>query len=48
MTMDLHHMHLFAAEIGVTVEWWCRGAIHHLGVRVADLRAVWQRLLAQG
>ena len=74
MTMDLHHVHLFAAEIGATVEWWCRhmdarvlfdgklagarnvflgigtgrlhiydqvprdrgrGAIHHLGVRVA-------------
>jgi len=25
-----------------------RGAVHHLGVRVADLREVWRRLQAQG
>jgi catechol 2,3-dioxygenase-like lactoylglutathione lyase family enzyme len=25
-----------------------RGAIHHLGIKVADLRGVWQRLQAEG
>ena len=25
-----------------------RGAIHHIGIKVADLRGVWQRLQAEG
>lgn len=30
MAIDLHHAHLFAADIDATVAWWCR----HLGARV--------------
>jgi catechol 2,3-dioxygenase-like lactoylglutathione lyase family enzyme len=87
MAMDLHHTHLFAANIDATVAWWCqhmgatvlfdgvlagarnvflgvgtgrlhvydqaprdrgRGAVHHLGIKVGNLREVWQRLQASG
>lgn len=87
MSLDLHHVHLFASEIDTTIEWWCRhmdarvtyddelagarnvflavgsgrlhiydqpprdsgrGAIHHLGIRVAGLREMWRRLQAEG
>ncbi len=87
MTIDLHHVHVFASDMDATVSWWCRhlgarvlsdeilagarnvflsvgsgrlhvydqpprdsgrGAVHHLGVRVADLRAVWRRLQEGG
>lgn len=85
--MDLHHAHIFASDMDVTLAWWCghlgarvlfdrelagarnvligvgrgriniydqapreqaRGPIHHLGVRVKDFDAVWQRLQAGG
>jgi len=87
MTMDLHHVHVFANDIDATIDWWSRhlgakvvfdaklagarnvfvtvgtgrlhiydqapkdrgrGAIHHLGIKVADLRRAWQRLQAEG
>jgi catechol 2,3-dioxygenase-like lactoylglutathione lyase family enzyme len=87
MSIDLHHVHVFASNIDATIEWWCRhmcakvilddklagarnvllavgtgrlnvydqpprdrccGAIHHLGVRVTNLREVWRRLQVQG
>jgi catechol 2,3-dioxygenase-like lactoylglutathione lyase family enzyme len=87
MSIDLHHVHVFASDINATIEWWChhlgakvqfdgdlagsrnvflavgagrmniydqaprdgdRGAVHHLGVRVKNLRDVWRRLQAQG
>ena len=87
MSLDLHHVHVFASNIDTTVEWWCqlmrakilfdnelagarnvflavgtgrlhiydqaprdrgRGAIHHLGIKVANLRDVWRGLQAQG
>jgi catechol 2,3-dioxygenase-like lactoylglutathione lyase family enzyme len=87
MSIDLHHVHLFARDIEVTTNWWCRhlgakvvfdgelagarsvfmtlgggrvhvydqpprdqgrGAIHHLGIRVANLRDEWKRLQSQG
>jgi catechol 2,3-dioxygenase-like lactoylglutathione lyase family enzyme len=85
--MDLHHAHIFASDIGRTLDWWTRhlgarvlfdgvfagsrnvligvgtgriniydqpprdrgrGPVHHLGVRVANLRAEWDRLQAEG
>jgi catechol 2,3-dioxygenase-like lactoylglutathione lyase family enzyme len=85
--LDLHHAHLFASDIDVTIQWWRRhmdakvifddelagvrnvflavgtgrlhiydqsprdrgrGGIHHLGIKVANLRDVWRRLQAQG
>ena len=85
--MDLHHVHIFASNIGATIAWWSehmgarvlndamlagsrnvllgvgsgriniydqpprdsgRGAVHHLGVRVDDLRTEWERLQAAG
>jgi catechol 2,3-dioxygenase-like lactoylglutathione lyase family enzyme len=87
MSLDLHHVHLFASNIDATIEWWCRhmgakllfdnelagarnvfpavgtgrlhiydqaprdrgrGAIHHLGIKVENLRDVWRGLQAQG
>ncbi len=87
MSLDLHHVHLFASNIDATIEWWCRhmcakvlfddelagarnvflaigtgrlhiydqaprdrghGAIHHLGIKVGNLRDVWRGLQAQG
>ena len=87
MTIDLHHVHIFASDITATIAWWCRymnarilldqplagtrnvllaigtgrlniydqapknqasGAIHHIGVRIRNLRDVWQRLQADG
>ena len=87
MSLDLHHVHLFASNIDATIEWWCRhmrakvlfdnelagarnvflavgtgrvhiydqaprdrgrGAIHHLGIKVGNLREVWRGLQAQG
>jgi catechol 2,3-dioxygenase-like lactoylglutathione lyase family enzyme len=87
MSLDLHHVHLFASNIDATIEWWCRhmcakvlfdnelagarnvflaigtgrlhiydqaprdrghGAIHHLGIKVGNLRDVWRGLRAQG
>lgn len=87
MTIDLHHVHIFASDIAATIAWWrrhmnaqilldqqlagtrnvllaigtgrlniydkaprdqARGAIHHIGVRVGNLRDVWRRLQADG
>jgi catechol 2,3-dioxygenase-like lactoylglutathione lyase family enzyme len=87
MSLDFHHVHLFASDIDATIEWWCRlmrakvlfdnelagarnvflavgsgrlhiydqaprdrgrGAIHHLGIKVGNLRDVWRGLQAQG
>jgi len=87
MSLDLHHVHVFASDIDASIQWWCRhmdakvifdeelagarnvflavgtgrlhiydhapsdhgrGAVHHLGIKVANLRTVWQRLQAQG
>lgn len=87
MSLDLHHVHIFASDIDASIEWWRRhmdakvifddelagarnvflavgsgrlhlydqaprergrGAVHHLGIRVAGLRDVWRRLLRQG
>src|SRR6266516_1349656 len=87
MSIDRHHVHLFASNIDATSEWWCRhmcakvlfdnelagarnaflavgtgrlhiydqaprdrgrGAIHHLGIKVGNLRDVWRGLQAQG
>lgn len=30
MSFDLHHVHLFASNIDVTIQWWCR----HLEAKV--------------
>jgi catechol 2,3-dioxygenase-like lactoylglutathione lyase family enzyme len=85
MTIDLHHVHIFASDVEKTITWWCqhldakvlfdgdlagarnvliavgtgrlniydqpprdggRGAVHHLGIRVAGLRGLWERLRA--
>ena len=85
--MDLHHVHIFASDMDVTLGWWqrhlgacvlydgvlagsrnvligvgagriniydqsprrrARNAMHHIGVRVAGLRDVWQRLVTHG
>lgn len=85
--MDLHHVHLFASDMGVTLGWWQRhlgarvlfdgrlagsrnvligvgtgriniydqpprdggrGGVHHIGVRVGGLAAVWSKLQADG
>jgi catechol 2,3-dioxygenase-like lactoylglutathione lyase family enzyme len=87
MTIDLHHVHIFASDVEKTITWWCehldakvlfdgdlagsrnvliavgtgrlniyeqsprdggRGAVHHLGIRVAGLRELWKRLQASG
>ena len=87
MSLDLHHAHVFATDIGATVSWWCqhmgakvffddelagarnvflavgtgrlhiydqnprdrgRGVVHHLGIKVDNLRDVWLHLQAQG
>src|SRR5262249_17788544 len=87
MSLDLHHVHVFASNIAATIEWWCqhmgakvlfddvlagsrnvflavgtgrlhiydrapsdrgRGAIHHLGIKVSNLRDVWRGLQGKG
>lgn len=87
MSLDLHHVHVFASNIDETIHWWRRhmdakiifddelagarnvflavgsgrlhlydeaprdrgrGSVHHLGVKVANLRDEWQRLQLQG
>lgn len=85
--MDLHHAHIFANDLQVTLGWWTRhlgarvlhdgvfagsrnvligvgtgrinvydqppgdrgrGPVHHLGVRVRNLRDEWDRLRQEG
>lgn len=85
--IDLHHVRIFASDMGATLSWWQRhlgarilfdgpmagsrnvligvgtgriniydqpprdsgrGAVHHVGVRVKNLRDVWGRLQADG
>ena len=87
MSIDLHHVHIFATDMDETIGWWRRhldakvlfdgdmagsrnvllgigsgrlniydqspkdsgrGAVHHVGVRVAGLREVWHRLQRDG
>jgi catechol 2,3-dioxygenase-like lactoylglutathione lyase family enzyme len=87
MTIDLHHVHIFASDVDKTITWWRqhldakvlfdgdlagsrnvliavgtgrlniyeqsprdsgRGAVHHLGIRVAGLRNLWESLRASG
>ena len=87
MSFDLHHAHVFASDIDMTIGWWrrhmnakvffddtlagsrnvflavgtgrlhiydqapkdhARGAIHHLGIKVQNLRDVWPHLQTQG
>ncbi len=85
--MDLHHTHIFASDIDLTIAWWQRhlgarilfdgdnagarnvmlgigqgrlnlydqpprdygpSVVHHIGVRVNNLREVWARLQVEG
>ncbi|MFT5507416.1 MAG: catechol 2,3-dioxygenase-like lactoylglutathione lyase family enzyme [Hyphomicrobiaceae bacterium] len=85
--IDLHHTHIFASDINLTLDWWQRhlgarilfdgqhagvrnvmigvgsgrlniydqpprdtgrGPVHHVGVRVANLAAVWREMQANG
>jgi catechol 2,3-dioxygenase-like lactoylglutathione lyase family enzyme len=87
VSIDLHHVHLFAADLDTTLAWWrkhfdaqilydgemagarnvfvavgsgrmhfydqpprenAKGAVHHLGIRISDLRTEWDRMAKAG